>query len=161
MASWFDPSSKIPHSKGKERLVDVWRTDFADLWFRLVPNGCDISTFEAEPCGEDELGFCSDAFKFEMDEFGYESWFADTFDIKWMLLQGIAPRQPLLLRLYAPVYTQSWSDYGYDYDGSAEWELIRVQYWQRSVALRYWDRYLRFLAKVDARWTAKSVGEAA
>jgi hypothetical protein len=161
VSRWFDSGRKLPHTTGRERLVDVWTPHWARVWVQLVPDYTDL---EREECGEESIGEPTGSFQHERDNEGIRSWLRQPdggytnigrFEwwmswAHWALQEGIAPRQPFLVHLHEPYYSKSWTDCGYEYDCDCDWYLVRVEHRQPSVALRYWSRWLEGTQKIFA-----------
>jgi len=88
----------------------------------------------------------------EIDENGLSGILGENVQTpEWMLEMGIAPGQPLLLRIYPPhCYKSSWE---YDeWDVEWDWDVICVLPLEPAVVLERWSSWLELLAEQDREY---------
>lgn len=142
LANEAGPTQKAPRVELPEEgsLESYWNT---------LKNGAISYDNEAAHV---EHGMMPEWYQYEIDQNGLPGILGDEVQTpEWMLQMGIAPGQPLLLRIYPPHWYKSSWEYD-EWDVEWDWDVICVLPLEPAVVLERWSSWLELLAQQDREY---------
>lgn len=141
------PPLPVAHYSGLLPLCDAYAEDAVLIWYRLVPE--DQGDLAPEPCGTNWVGGTPKWWRDPDDDLSmildpgssrdtYEGYSFNCAWMTWALENGLAPGQPFLMRIQAPL----WTKCSYEYD---EWDCE----WSSDVVRRMPNSF----ARARASWS--------